>query len=234
VIAGEPRRYDHVAFDLDGTLVDSRADLAAATNHVLRSFALPQIPPRLVFALVGEGARRLVERALGPARADAVDEGVRRFLVFYGEHLLDATVLYPGIHEALEALRAAGATLSVLSNKPEGLSRTILAGLGVSAYFRAVIGGDTLPTRKPDPAGLEQLRRLTETPLARMLLVGDSPVDVATAANAGAAFCGVGWGLDPERLRSARPACLVESPDELVSFALGDQTPRGGRASSSS
>jgi beta-phosphoglucomutase-like phosphatase (HAD superfamily) len=79
VTPARDRHYDHVAFDLDGTLVDSRADLAAATNHVLRSFALPEIPPRSVYRLVGEGARRLVERALGPAHTALIDQGVERF-----------------------------------------------------------------------------------------------------------------------------------------------------------
>jgi phosphoglycolate phosphatase len=228
------RRFDHVAFDLDGTVIDSRADLAAATNHVLVSFGLPEIPPRSVFDLVGEGARRLVERALGPTRTHLIDEGVHRFLAYYGAHLLDATVLCPGVGDALARLADAGVTLSVLSNKPEGLCRVILDGLRVTDCFRAVIGGDTLPTRKPDPAGLERLRRLTDTPHARMLLVGDSAVDVATAANAGVAFCGVGWGLDPERLRAAAPACVIEDASEIVALAVPPQTVRRKPASSSS
>jgi phosphoglycolate phosphatase len=211
-----PRRYDHVAFDLDGTLVDSRADLAAATNHVLRSFALPEIDPVSVYALVGEGARRLVERALGPTRGGLVDEGVRRFLAYYAEHLLDATRLYPGLDDVLDRLADAGVVLSVLSNKPEGLSRTILDGLDVARRFRAIVGGDSLPTRKPHPAGLEHLRTLAARAADRILLVGDSVIDVATAANAGAAFCGVGWGLDPDRLRAARPSLLVERAEDLL------------------
>ena len=129
MIRRNTRRYDHVAFDLDGTLVDSRADLAAATNHVLRSFGLEQIPPASVYALVGEGARRLVERALGPERAALADEGVRRFLTHYREHLLDATRPYDGVEEALGRLGEAGVVLSVLSNKPEGLSRALLGGI---------------------------------------------------------------------------------------------------------
>ncbi len=226
-----PLRYEHVAFDLDGTLADTRADLAAATNHVLRSFGLPEIPPRSVYALVGEGARRLVERALGPPRAHDVDEGVCRFLDYYAAHLLDATALYPGVANALDALAAAGVTLSVLSNKPEGLSRAVLDGLAVTRRFRAVIGGDSLPTRKPHPAGLVALARLTATPADAMLLVGDSPIDVATAANAAVDFCGVGWGLDPAALRATRPACVVETADALVALVVGTHAVRGGRAS---
>jgi phosphoglycolate phosphatase len=222
-------RYDHVAFDLDGTVIDSRADLSAATNHVLQCFGLPPLPSQSVCALVGEGARRLVERALGPTRTARVDEGVERFLAYYEAHLLDATVVYPGVADALAALEDAGVALSVLSNKAERLSRTVLEGLGVEVRFRAIIGGDSLPTRKPDPAGIERLRALTKTPSDRMLLVGDSPVDVATAANAGVAFCGVGWGLDPAALRAARPGYLVDTAPELVAVVVDAQTVRGGR-----
>jgi phosphoglycolate phosphatase len=221
VTAGERRRHDHVAFDLDGTLVDTRADLAAATNHVLESFGLAPIDPTSVYALVGEGARRLVERALGPERAELVDEGVRRFLAYYGTHLLDSARLYDGVAIALDRLADAGATLSVLTNKPEGMSRTILDGLGIGGRFRAIVGGDSLPTRKPDPAGLLLLRGITETPLDRMLLVGDSAIDVATAANGRTDFCGVGWGLDPVALRATHPRRIVETADQLVALVLG-------------
>jgi phosphoglycolate phosphatase len=234
VTSAPQRRFDHVAFDLDGTLIDSRADLAAATNHVLRSFSLPEIPPRSVYRLVGEGARRLVERALGPEHAADVDEGVARFLGYYAEHLLDHTSLYPGVADALAALAHAGVVLSVLSNKPAGMSRVVLDGLGVTSHFVAIVGGDSLPTRKPDPEGLRLLARLTHAALDRTLLVGDSRVDVATAANGGVAFCGVAWGLDPEALRAADPSRVVESPDELVALVLDDQSARGARASSSS
>jgi phosphoglycolate phosphatase len=225
-------RYHHVAFDLDGTVIDSRADLAAATNHVLRSFGRPEIEPRSVFALVGEGARRLVERALPPELADRVDEGVDRFLAYYGGHLLDATTLYPGVADALDALTDAGVVLTVCSNKPEAYSRAVLVGLGVTARFRAIVGGDSLPTRKPDPAGMALLVRTAGSSRERTLLVGDSPIDVATAANARVAFCGVGWGLDPERLRATRPGTIVESADELVALVL-DQAARTGRATTS-
>jgi phosphoglycolate phosphatase len=159
---------------------------------------------------------------------------VRRFLDFYGEHLLDATVLYPGVAKALASLADAGVALTVCSNKPEGYSRTILEGLGVLARFRALIGGDTLPTRKPDPTGMAELVRAAQTTPDRTLLVGDSYVDVATAANAGVDFCGVAWGLDPERLQAARPALIVESMDELVDIVRGDQSRRAGRASTAS
>ena len=216
------RRFDHVAFDLDGTLVDSRADLAAATNHVRGRFGLAPLEPTSVYALVGEGARRLVERALGPDHAARVDDGIAVFLEYYGAHLLDGTRLYPGMDEALVQLADAGVALSVLSNKPVALSEAILRGLGVHDRFVAVLGGDSLPTRKPHPAGIARLRALTATAPSRMLLVGDSPIDVATAAADGSEFCGVAWGLDPAGLRAVGPLRMVASGAALVRAVLGD------------
>jgi phosphoglycolate phosphatase len=208
--------YEHVVFDLDGTLIDSRADLAAAVNHVRACLGLPSIVPETVYAYVGDGARALVERALGPADADRVPAALALFMDYYAAHLLDATRPYPGVAETLERLAARGIALSVLTNKPVGMSRAILEGLGLLPRFVEVIGGDSLPTRKPDPAGLELLRGLTATPRARVLLVGDSPVDVQTAAAGGVAFCGVAWGLQPAALRAARPERLIDTPQELL------------------
>src|SRR5437667_7824930 len=103
----------------------------------------------------------LVQRALGPAREDRLEEAVALFLEHYGAHLLDATRPYPGIVETLAALETRAVALSVLSNKPEAMSRSILDGLGLARYFVAIIGGNSLPSRKPDPAGLEHLRGVT-------------------------------------------------------------------------
>ena len=211
-------RYQHLVFDLDGTLVDSRADLLAAVNHVLRALGLPELLPRTLYGYVGDGARVLIERALGPAHADRVPEGLAAFMKYYGAHLLDATRAYPGIVEALDALRTRGIALSVLTNKPVAMSRAILEGLGLADRFIEVVGGDSLPVRKPDPAGIEHLRRRSGTTLARTLLVGDSPVDALTARAAGIAFSGVGWGLAPEALRAAGVERIVESPAELVAL----------------
>lgn len=218
------RATDHwslIIFDLDGTLIDSRADLTAAVNHVLHSFALPQLPPDVVAGYVGDGARLLVQRALGAAHRDHFDDGLQRFMAYYGAHLLDHTQAYPGISEMLAGLSAHGTTLAVLSNKPVAMSRAILDGLGLSFHFVAVIGGDSLPTRKPDPAGLEHLRALTGMPAERVLVVGDSLTDLRTAAAAGVAFCGVTWGFAPDALRAAAPQRLIEHPGELLAIVAG-------------
>jgi phosphoglycolate phosphatase len=213
--------YGHVAFDLDGTLIDSRADLSGAVNHVLRTLALDEIDPRTLYGYVGDGARVLVERALGPRYHDRVPEGVSLFMAYYGEHLLDHTRPYPGITEMLDELIAHSAALSVLTNKPVVMSRAILDGLGLLGRFVEVVGGDSLPTRKPDPAGLERLRGLTGTSRERTLLVGDSGIDVRTARAAGVAFCGVAWGLTPDGLAAAEPERLVAHPAELVAVVRG-------------
>jgi phosphoglycolate phosphatase len=210
--------FAHVAFDLDGTLVDSGSDLAAATNHVLRSFALPEIQPAVVSAYVGDGAQALVARALGPTSGERIDIGVDRFLAYYRGHLLDATRPYPGIEAMLGALRDQSVQLSVVTNKPEALCRAILDGLGLTEWFASIVGGDTLPTCKPDPAGLRQAMAFTGTTPGESLMVGDSPVDLATAAAAGTAFCGVGWGFVPERLCTCAPTVLVDAPAAVVAL----------------
>jgi len=210
--------YDHVVFDLDGTLVDSRADLAEAVNHVLRTLGRPELPPATLHGYVGEGARVLVERALGIEHQNLLPRGVEAFMAYYGAHLLDATRPYPGISEALAALAARGVTLSVLTNKPVGMSRAILEGLGLAPRFVEILGGDSLPVRKPDPAGLEHLRARTGTARERVLLVGDSGIDLRTARAGRVAFCGVAWGLTPDALLAARPERVIEHPAELVSL----------------
>lgn len=193
----------HVIFDLDGTLLDSRADLADAVNHVRHGLGLAALDPLTIHRYVGDGARALVERALGPTRRELWNEGVDRFLAYYDAHLLDRSCLYPGMTELLAALGTAGVSASVLTNKPEGFSRRILAGLEVAGAFVDVVGGDTLPVRKPDPRGVAHLLARARVPSARALVVGDSPVDLATARAAQVPFCGVSWGFNPGDLLAA-------------------------------
>src|SRR5437667_282648 len=117
--------YEHCAFCLDGTLIDSRADLTAAVNPVLRRLGLAELPPATLYRYVGDGARVLVERALGSDDQDRLEAGVEAFMAYYAAHLLDATRPYPGVEAALAALAARGVACSVLTNKPEAMSRAI-------------------------------------------------------------------------------------------------------------
>lgn len=211
-----PSAARHVAFDLDGTLIDSRADLAASVNHVLATCGRPAIDPRTVYRFVGDGARALVARTLGPMDDDALHAAVATFLLHYGRHCLDETRLYPGMRAALAAIRASGRTVSVVTNKPAALAERILDGLGVRDVFLDLVGGDSLPTRKPDPAGLRRVARRAGVATADTLLVGDSPIDLDTAERAGSAFCGVTWGPMPEPLQARRPRWVVHDARDLV------------------
>lgn len=213
-------RFAHLIFDLDGTLVDTKADLAAAVNSVLRSFGLPQLTITQVANYVGHGARVLVERALGPTQAHRVSRGFELFMEYYRSHLLDHSRAYAGVETLLADAQARGIVLSVLTNKPEALSRTILSGLGLVSFFRAIVGGDTLSVKKPDPAGVSYLQRMTGIELARTLLIGDSRVDSETGRAAGVLTCGVTWGFGSQELGIVPPQFLVDTPEQLRQLIL--------------
>ncbi|MFI5395919.1 MAG: HAD family hydrolase [Candidatus Binatia bacterium] len=219
-------RYEHIVFDLDGTLIDSRADLAQAINHVRRALGLLELSLGVVTGYIGEGARILVKRSLGPAHADRLEEGLTLFMQYYGVHLLEHTQLYPGIAKMLSALAQHGAGLSVLSNKPEAMSRTILDGLGILSLFAVVLGGDSFPARKPDPAGLTYLRTLIGTAPERLLVVGDSRIDLDTARAGGIDFCGVAWGFGLAGLRATGAERTIEEPAQLLALVEGHKTDR--------
>lgn len=199
-------------FDLDGTLVDSVDDLAAAVNHAL---AQVQLPPRTrdeVRSFIGDGARALLERAVAPHR-DRLEPALAAWRAHYEAHLLDATRPYPGIPELLAGARR---PLAVLTNKPVAMAVRILEGLGLSARFQAIVGGGDAPP-KPDPAGARALLARLGVRPEDAVLVGDSTVDAATARNAGIAFVAATWGLVPrEALARAGAVELVDHPAQLA------------------
>jgi phosphoglycolate phosphatase len=200
-----------VVFDLDGTLIDSTADLAAAVNATLLRVApgTAPLPLDLVRSLVGHGAGVLVARALAEAELPHRPEEVLPvFLELYRGKMLDETSLYPGVAEGLDALR--GYTLAVLSNKPGDMSRAILEGLGVAGRFARICGPEDVPRRKPDPAGLLRLMADAGVGADGAAMVGDSAVDVRTGRAAGVLTVGVSYGLDPEGLRGEPPDVIVD------------------------
>ena len=183
-------RYDLVFLDLDGTLIDSGADIAVSLNWALRQEGIPELPEPRIIAAIGGGLQILIERTIGadhPRRKQVHG----RVIEHYSAHLLDRTTLYPGVRETLEALSIPRV---LVTNKPEGMTRILLAGLKIDGLFAAVYGGDTLPTRKPDPAAVLQSLERFRVPKSRAIIVGDSGVDVATARAAGIAACGVTYG----------------------------------------
>jgi phosphoglycolate phosphatase len=178
---------DTILFDLDGTLADTAGDIAASVAHAMGASGLVPPPREAVVAAIGAGVRKLIERLVGDAsKRDAVLAG---FLAHYGEHLLDRTRLYPGVAETLAVLDA---TRVVVTNKPEAFSRTILDRLGVARLFRAIVGGDSLPVRKPDPAIVARV--LAAVGGTRAWIVGDSGTDVATAKAARIPVVAVTYG----------------------------------------
>ena len=206
-----------IVFDLDGTLIDSRRDITTAINRMRGELGLPPLALEQVVTMVGEGARLLVERALGPGfSSDQIDQNLKKYLGYYDEVCLDATRAYPGIDVMLAEL-ARRYSLALLSNKGEAFSRKILDGLGLTGFFREILGGDSLPTRKPDPAGLQILAGRLGVPLKDLLLVGDTWVDAETAHNAGCAFALVEWGFPrPEKLEGVVADLRVKTAAELA------------------
>lgn len=184
-----------VVFDLDGTLVDSRHDLAEAVNRTRRDLGLPPLALSKVLGMVGRGARELVRRALGGAPdAELLERALAAFLAHYEPICTDHTRPYPGI-PALLAEEAGRRPLALLTNKPESAARRILERFGWTPRFRHVIGGDTLPARKPSPAGLLEIAARLGLGPDEVGMVGDSRIDLETAAAAGSPFVLVEWGF---------------------------------------
>jgi phosphoglycolate phosphatase len=213
---------DLLIFDLDGTLIDSKLDLAHAVNATRAFMGLGPIEHELVYSYVGNGAPVLLRRALGPDVPEAdLERALRFFLDYYRDHMLDYTVLYPGIREALEELRSHGRSLAVLTNKPVRISVAMLEALGLGDHFFRVYGGNSFDQKKPNPIGIERLMEEANIPREKTLMIGDSGVDIQTARNAQVSSCGVTWGFQPESLMIHPPDMLVNRIDELTQYILG-------------
>jgi phosphoglycolate phosphatase len=201
-------------FDLDGTLIDSRLDLAHAVNATLAHMGRPPLTHETIFRYVGNGAQALIQRALGrEATPLEAETGLAYFLSYYREHMLDNTVTYPGVREGLKLL--GDRRMAVLTNKPVRFSQAILDGLGLSPYFKYVYGGNSFEKKKPDPYGVELLLRDLQMTTAETMMVGDSEVDVQTARNSRIWACGVTYGLGMEGMLATPPDLMVDSLVEL-------------------
>ncbi len=211
------RQISVLIFDLDGTLIDSKLDLALAVNAARCQMGLAALEPERIFGYVGQGAPMLIRRSLGQeASEEQIEEALRFFLAYYRQHMLDHTVTYPSVREALERFNRLH--LTVLTNKPVRFSQEILVGLGIADYFRFVLGGNSFEKKKPDPIGVFTiLERLACKP-EQAMLVGDSEIDVLTARNAGVWACGVSYGLGSHRLKDSPPDVTVDSLLELADF----------------
>jgi phosphoglycolate phosphatase len=222
-MTGNSNRFANVRvliFDLDGTLIDSKLDLAHSVNGMLEHMGRAPLAHETVYSYVGNGAPMLVRRALGESPTDAECEmGLTHFLAYYREHMLDNTVTYPGVREGLDQLQ--GKAMAVLTNKPVRFSEEILKGLGLSRYFQFVYGGNSFERKKPDPMGVEILLRDFAAPPSDAMMVGDSDVDIRTARNSGIWACGVSYGLGTESLRAHPPDIMLDSLTQLPAYLNG-------------
>jgi len=210
-------QMDLFVFDLDGTLIDSKLDLALAVNAALEHAGKGPLEHELIYSYVGNGAPTLIRRALGPgASDDQAERSLQFFYEYYQKHMLDNTCLYPGVQSALDELLDAGKRMAVLTNKPIRFSRLLIEKLGLGGHFLRTYGGNSFETKKPDPYGLNLLMAELATPPQRSIMVGDSAIDVETARNAGVISCGVTYGLQPETFEQHRPEILVDDLRQLA------------------
>lgn len=208
-----------IAFDLDGTLVDTAPDLIGTLNVLLRDEGLPPLPLDDARPFIGRGARWMIERGfeaagehLHPARTQALFD---RFIIHYRDHIADESRPFPGCEAALDDLRAAGAKLVVCTNKLTGLSVALLDALGLSGRFEAVIGADAAPAIKPDARHLQAAVDAVGGDIARTVMVGDAATDAGAARNAGAHLVLVSFGYTETPAAALDPDILIDRFDQL-------------------
>jgi phosphoglycolate phosphatase len=213
-----------VVFDLDGTLINSRADLAASTNAMLVSLGAAPLPEAQMTSFVGDGARTLVTRALVAAGLPShdVDSALATFLDIYNSRLMEETRPYEGVDALIDRAIGDGLALGVITNKPQAPTDRLLHAFGLAPHFRWVIGGDTEFGRKPDPAALIWMMNEASVSPDRTLYVGDSHVDAETARRAGTHFCLADYGfgqehhvttLQPDEFRAASARDIISAID---------------------
>jgi phosphoglycolate phosphatase len=207
-----------VVFDLDGTLIDSGPDLARLLNKVLIECGRSEIDPIRVQGFIGDGVAKLVERgfaATGDAGSEQCRIATERFLALYEAEPAALTRPYSGVAETLDRLRREGRRLAVCTNKAERVTHAVLKALGIDEYFQAVIGGDTLAARKPDPAPLRAAIERLGLAHAEAVMIGDNEHDAATAEAAAVPFVLVAYGYARVPLASLTAAAIVERFDEI-------------------
>jgi phosphoglycolate phosphatase len=207
-------------FDLDGTLIDSKRDLIHSVNAMLGEMGRARLDEETISGYIGHGAPLLVSRALGSnAREDDLRRALQFFLAYYEEHKLDTTCAYPGVADSLAELSRKKVPMAVLTNKPVKISVRILEALGLATYFRAIYGGNSFESKKPDPRGANTIVREFGASPRETMLIGDSEVDVQTARNARMIAVAVNYGFGVHD-RTQHPAdfYLEKLPDLVPLF----------------
>lgn len=208
-----------ILFDLDGTLIDSVTDLANSVNYTLAKLSLPLHTTAEIKSFVGDGVQKLIKRSLGQNHMEKFEAAFAIFMEYYSLHCRDTTVLYPGVAEVLPGL-AEHYSLGVLTNKSFKFSVMILQSLGIDSYFREVVGGDSLVTRKPDPAGIFFLaHKWRLDPGKHMVMVGDHATDIEVGKRAGCKTVFIEGGIGEKR--GLTPDLVMQSMAELPNLLEG-------------
>jgi len=215
-----PETKPLLIFDLDGTLVDSREDLAAGVNLTRADFRLPPLPVDVVAKFVGDGVRKLLERAFNGHDID-IDDAIRRMARHYGERLHDKTSLYPGVAAGLARLHEHGCKLALISNKPAAPCRELLRHFNILGLFASVMGGDSSANLKPHPDPVLETMRRTNAAPAQTWMIGDNHTDIEAAERAGVKSIFVTYGIGD--LRGAATAMTCDSFDEIVRHFIPDK-----------
>jgi phosphoglycolate phosphatase len=204
-------------FDLDGTLIDSKRDLIHSVNTMLAEMGRAQLDEETISGYIGHGAPLLVSRALGSNAKEAdLRRALQFFLAYYEEHKLDTTCAYPGVADSLAELSRKKMPMAVLTNKPVKISVRILEALGLATYFRAIYGGNSFESKKPDPRGANTIVSEFGASPRETMLIGDSEVDVQTARNARMIAVAVNYGFGVHD-RTQHPADLyLEKLADLI------------------
>ncbi len=209
-----------ILFDLDGTLIDTAPDLAASMNFVLQQNGRREVPAADVRNMVGRGARVLIERGMAatgrPATEPELDQLFDQFLEHYLDHIADQSVVFPAVEKTLIKLKDAGALLAVCTNKPEGASIKLLKEFSLEGYFSAIVGGDSLPVRKPDAGHIFGTIEKMGGGAATAIMVGDSANDIDAAIAAGIPVIGVPFGYTPIPIHDLGADAIVEHFDDLI------------------
>ena len=204
-------------FDFDGTLVDTKKDIADSVNRTLKELELRTLDRETLYTFIGKGVNHLMTRSLEGTGYDDLPRAIKIFMRHYEEHLMDQTDLFPNCRETLEHF--AHKENTILSNKPTHFITQILDALDCRAPFSTIIGGDRMPAKKPDPGGLLHILEQHRMPPEETLMIGDSLVDVATGKRAGVKTCGVTYGhAGRESLESAQPDWIIDDLSELKQF----------------
>jgi phosphoglycolate phosphatase len=212
-----PFPVDLLLFDLDGTLADTKADLATAVNLTLRDFGLPQHPPERIYTFVGDGVRVLLARAFESRGARAFEDALVVFRAHYLEHLLDETRLYPGVEKVL--VHFAHKKKGVVTNKPIEYTLKLMEGLGARDRFDVILGSNATAKLKPHPEMIERALESVSVKADRAVMIGDNVNDIQAARAAGVRSVAVGYGLgDPAALRAAQPDFFCERIDDVMAL----------------